>query len=293
MEHIGTTLQKLNLPTANGLDSTLERSQTATAQTFGLPALLTTKLTTNEGISIAELTGATPLSDSDSATKGELLARLTAAYKLDYFNESSVHCMGAKDIFRRAVSKSWTAKEFLQRLDEMTETCAFPTWTPADFFRTERPKLYPYSWVLEECAKERSAMQRMEAYIIPPIAKAWYRYADGEMLEARYPEWFCVYRCGVSAYQAAKPQLRLAETTEKKEVSEVAKVWARVATAENDLEKLKDQITVLHKRIAQKDQIIAAKEEIIVSLESQQQQHEYSYDASDTNDSADNGDNKL
>ncbi len=216
----------------------------------------------NSGAAIAFLAGEMPLTDDDNAVKDEMLSRLSAAYKLDYYDETLLHCASAKDLFRRAVNKRWTASEFLQRLDEMTESTPFATWTPADFFKKQRPHLLPYSWALMESKNDRNAMQRMEAYIIPPLTQPLYRYADGEALEERYPDWQCVYRCGISTFGAAHPDYRLAESAT--EPNDVTALWSRIAQAESEAEAMKERNVTLQKALA-------AKEEIIISLQLLQQ----------------------
>jgi hypothetical protein len=132
-------------------------------------------------MSIALLMGEPSLCDDDADAKRELIARLSAAYQINYADESSLNFQGAKDLFRRAVLKGWTASEFFQRLDAMTETCRFITWTPADFFASEREQLHNRAWAMTEHARDNQAMRRMDVYTI--AGTSWYRYHDGRRFD--------------------------------------------------------------------------------------------------------------
>lgn len=231
---LATALANLSLPTQSDLSLVQTRSNLATNQTHGLMG----KEIPIEGVSVSSLLSEHPLEESELHTADELLARLTASYKLDYYAEKSVHCIGAKDLFRRAVNKGWSSREFLERLDTMTETCLFPTWTPADFFKAGQDKLYPYSWVLAELEKDSTAMAKMEAYKVEGTDKPLWRYAVASGKQIAGLRRVVFRKASIVTALPEQKRLEPQLTAEQKETVDFA---LRLCEAEKEIERLQNQ----------------------------------------------------
>jgi hypothetical protein len=198
-------------------------------------------------LTLAALSKQITLSPDDDDVLETACKRLMVAYNKDYFDEGKPEFMRVEDLMRRASEKGYTAAEFLQRLDEMVETCKFPTWTPADFFQHKRESLHVYHWMTEEVKKDATATMRLEAYSVPGVLKPLWRYADGEKLEEKHDGWKCVVRCGAHYGDWTPPERRIAvatpaEAAEPNEYNDITLAIARSARAEAEIERFKNTV---------------------------------------------------
>ncbi len=204
------------------------------------------------------------MTGGEVGVRQELIARLTAAYKLDYFDQKSVNFQGAKDLLRRAVEKGWSAQEFLRRLDRMTEQCKFPTWTPADFFTEEREKLYNPSWAVEEQSKDHTAQNRMEAYQVGE--KTLWRYIpdDENALEGLQRVFFRGAWINMDSIRKTQPEQNTAAKSDSKQPTEetnFASLWAK---SEKKVVELEER---LHKMALEKDRLRIENDGLRAALE--------------------------
>jgi hypothetical protein len=63
----------------------------------------------------------------------------------------------------------WTDGDFLTALQDFLLRCEFRTWTIAEFLKSARPKVYPYSWYLEQVREGKD--DQVGRYRAPGIEK--------------------------------------------------------------------------------------------------------------------------
>jgi hypothetical protein len=87
------------------------------------------------------------------------------------------------------IDEGWSEKRFSETCKWVAKNTPFANLTAADFFKAPVKSLHPYSWVLSEIDKDRTAQKRMEGYRIDGVEGGLWRYADGTTLpfEKIYP----------------------------------------------------------------------------------------------------------
>lgn len=162
------------------LPSTWRQSERTGESSLGLPNRADVNQTPiSKGVLLSTVANrpAMDLQDLD-----HLCAQLTAAYRTSYYNPDSTEFAIAKMLFDMAVEDGYSSDEFRKALTRFLKANRWPTWTPADFFLAERPKVYPYSWVMEQLPADREAI---EGYEVPgvPVAMWGFKHEVGDSLK--------------------------------------------------------------------------------------------------------------
>jgi len=92
------------------------------------------------------------------------LRQVSRAYRVDAYDEESPEFSLIGLLQTQAVADGMTGQEFRARIDRLVKTQKFPTWTPADFFEQNTPKLHPYSWFVERIAENRANKDAIAGY---------------------------------------------------------------------------------------------------------------------------------
>jgi len=106
------------------------------------------------------------------------LELLTANYKVNFADKNKFNYLNAKLIYDTAKEKKYSPIEFGHTLKKFIEKNVFPNFTVANFFQSERLKLYPESWKNAEYKKDPNCLCLMECFVVKNVKM--YRYYDIE-----------------------------------------------------------------------------------------------------------------
>ncbi len=112
-----------------------------------------------------------------------LIIKFSVNFGLDFSpKEDNQYFLKVKDIFERCKALGWSKEEFSQRLEWFLDNHQWKDFTRAHFIsKYERPKLYPYTWYLEQINKNPDSAKDIESWEVPINGQniIMYRYADG------------------------------------------------------------------------------------------------------------------
>lgn len=114
------------------------------------------------------------------------LGRISTAYRADAYDEDNADGAIIRDLWQECVSDGMSGEEFRDRIARMIRANRFPTWTPADFWSVDLPKLHPRSWYLERVHADRTEADRIAVYELPD-GRVGYAYRD--IVDGRLPEY--------------------------------------------------------------------------------------------------------
>ena len=121
------------------------------------------------------------LSNGQNDVFERFVLSFATAYRNDNFI-SKVHIdyHFLKQIYNKCVSDKYSIEEFEQHYLNFIETNKYAKFNQAEFFQTERPKLYPESWKDAEKNKDINATKKMEAFVVTTNNHdvKMYRYYD-------------------------------------------------------------------------------------------------------------------
>lgn len=248
----GTSLLRLNKSDGTGSNDSHESE----AERAEILAFLTTpeETPTSRGVYLSRIAGEAPVGEEDF---DHLLSTLTAAYGTSYHDENSVEYMRAEMVYQQAAEDRWSGPDFRKRIKAFIKANKWPTWTPADFFAGDRPKVWNHTWYVEQITApngNRGNIPMLAAYRVPGTEKpVWgWRHEVGDALPEHVPV------VVPEARQLEGPAIQEAVQKERELVVEVMKL--QVAFGE-----LQESEAALRAMVVKRDgRIVELQEELLI-----------------------------